>query len=388
MASKYPQDAGQDQANPQGQQRGKECQTCDTYQRDVTLPRLSTPLQLKKGPDKDKIISTFLNAMNALLNKGEGCVFFHIDDPNLVGFFDEAVDDKLKLLIPNDFLFHQVFERTHIDKNHVVFRVRSTKRPFISTLSFNSKVSLDRGLDDPTHAQMRRWIEEGSLSLQTSVQNTIASKLTFKKGKEVMVRNDGGSEVPFQESVEMQAKQFEPKPETMLETDWFMNVKEFLWAKSRPYITAFSKLQTGGSVFFGLREEKLEGVTGKFVCDGIKLSENKRADVDKTIRNKIKTEMAWLIHDCPKGWNPEHAVSVVFHAVTANEPDLCVVEIAVKSVRGVSFYDKQPVAYKLTSRGSPQPVTFEEWAKRQELPLPVPGTERVDLIEAQNPPLY
>ncbi|KAK7479757.1 hypothetical protein BaRGS_00029033 [Batillaria attramentaria] len=113
------------------------------------------PHKLKRKDCRARELNRFLKAINALLNEGEGIVCIHGANPYLLGLFDEQVDDKMHEMVMEYSFYHENFER-HFEagQDHVFFRVKRKIRPPI-TLDLNSKVSLNRGVADPSHTQMR-----------------------------------------------------------------------------------------------------------------------------------------------------------------------------------------------------------------------------------------
>ena len=208
--------------------------------------------------------------MNALLNVGSGAVCIHIADPFRLGFFDEAVNQKMLKLIPDDTLFHENFERHYHDDNHVIFRVIQRERPF-STHSFNTRVLTDTGFTDPTHGQIRHFLSRMTEATgqkrkaENRKQRAVPSeKLTFEKDEAVLIEktdeNGKKKSIPFQESMGAQAKAikneiFRERGQQLV-SGLVSYCLDDLGAHN--YMSAFSKLPTGGSLYIGVFEEKKE----------------------------------------------------------------------------------------------------------------------------------
>ncbi|KAK7491170.1 hypothetical protein BaRGS_00017607 [Batillaria attramentaria] len=312
-------------------------------------------------PAKQKNVENFLKLMNARLNAGGGSVCVHIDDPHCLGFFDEKVDDKMMELIADDTLFSDNFERCYQDENHVLFRVKQRQRCHLSTFNFNTKQSLDRGLSDLTHGQMRHWIAHRSTSEPAASGK---NRLRFVKGE--VVKDGNGV---FQESVSVQAKRV---PETLAEKggedeNRIESLAEYCWeGTSKPlshYISAFTKLRQGGSVYFGLSEEKRgekqEMRTGRFKCDGVALDDSERKKLRRLIVQKVSQNMQSI----PIPPADDSPVEVEFRQVVEGGADLFIVEVAVKYVDGVVFYARGPLSYRLSQSGKDEEITIKEWIK-------------------------
>ena len=219
---------------------------------------------------KKENIELFLKYMNALLNEGWGAVYVHFKDPFQLGRFDEAVDQKMLKLIPDDTFFHENFERHYHDDHHVIFRVIQRKRP-MSTLSFNTRILTDTGFTEPTHGQIReffsrtRKIAKQKRKLDQQHETPVSSeRLIFIKDRVVVIEttdeNSKTKQNPFQESMRAQAKGVKKelcsKTGQQLVTDLVTYCLDDLSTHS--YMSAFSKLPTGGSLYIGVYEEKKE----------------------------------------------------------------------------------------------------------------------------------
>ncbi|KAK7490623.1 hypothetical protein BaRGS_00018040 [Batillaria attramentaria] len=424
----------------------------------------------------DDHLDRFLSAMNALLNEGGGALGVHVSKPQFLGKFDDKIDNKLPKLIADHTFYHDNFERFFVDDKHVVFRVIPRPRPH-STLAFNTKVSLNVGLQDATHQQMQSLMENISAHEKTGkVQQAVSGKqmrtaaeqpttseepetlkqsritppspreppkskqpktaglvaeqqptathhphvanqplqrkrcmstnsddsnnsepsskrrlqtpaeqpttsrefteaepsselsqsscsgivrkpATFIRGKEVLI--DTGV---FQESLCVQAKSIDRKIDTMSDSRQRMEkLINYCWEKACNYISAFTKIASGGTIFFGLAEAKNEKGerTGKYVCEGLLLNENEREELKTAILEKVEKNMLWLA--CSRIVEP---VKVTFHKVEKGSAYLCVVEVEVRKVHGVSFcHAKGPRSYKLVTNSGKSTLTDVKLSK-------------------------
>lgn len=351
-------------------------------------------MEIKEGKKKE-----FLTNLNALFNDGGGFMCLHVKNPHMLGAFEQSVNMAMADLVPDDTMFEDNFERHLKDKNHVIFRVIQNSRP-LSTYSFNTKVSYDKGVENPTHGQMRyylnrRWDDDGAV---TSA-NTDGFK--FRQGEEVEV-----PEGVFQESMHIQAKRIPNTYECQNErirtfvTDFF-NHRE--WGMYLPkYITAFSKLKRGGSILLGVSEHKdkvlkwtrvdqseknelltlhkpefdlwkdKDGLyfvatdspeakgnaqTVEFRCQGIVLTREEQEELSRCIKSKVKDEMLWepvgesSTGSRTPGFQPP--VEVHFLPVEGGPADLVVVEVVVRHYKGVAFWDGDgPTAYYVQTRNA------------------------------------
>ncbi|KAK7496380.1 hypothetical protein BaRGS_00012302, partial [Batillaria attramentaria] len=343
------------------------CTTCKRVKRDISCPgepatvlesTAEELLQIKNKDEKRKKFEEFHKCLNARINAGGGTVCVHIDKPHRLGSFDEKIDDRMMELIPDDSLFSQNFERHYLpDKKHVLFRVIPRPRHYLSTLNFNTTQSLNKGLSELTHGQMRSYLKE--LKSRTPAPESPGAEpevtLKFERKKEVMIVK-GKDEVHFQESICMQAKSVDEKLALPGgNAHRIVDLAKYFWegtSKSLPhYISAFTKLTKGGSVYFGVSEGKGTGdhndvATGSFICDGVELNDRDCEDLKKLILRYVREKMMW-IPGLEEHCNP---VDVKFHEVK-KAGCLFVIEVAVKYFHGVAFYN--PEEKKQPRQGDP-----------------------------------
>nr|KAG5693582.1 hypothetical protein BaRGS_011707 [Batillaria attramentaria]KAG5693583.1 hypothetical protein BaRGS_011708 [Batillaria attramentaria] len=198
-----------------------------------------------------KKIGKFMEAVNAMMNEKGGGIIIHVmeGNQNLLGHLDQKIDDRLVQLIPDDSLFHDKFERYFYDRSHIVYRVKpGPKDRHISTLYFNSKVSVNKGKADPSHAQMRALMTNASKEVKSEQPNMKSEKpnILFSDGKQVKIKRSNFHE-PFQESMLLQAKSAPNLPAEEEHTR-VQELMKYCWERVRiqEYISAFSKIPKGG----------------------------------------------------------------------------------------------------------------------------------------------
>ena len=362
-----------------------------------------------------KEINKFLQIMNALYNQGSGAVIVHTDEPHRLNMFDEKVDNKLHNMITDQSCFTDCFERFHYDNKHIVFRVKPKYRR-LSTLVPNTKISLDHGIVDPSQAQLQYLNKTASREQDDTNANEV--ELILEQDKEVLVKLKSGL-VAFQESRNLQAKQF-PKRTIKLLKDESKTTEERIRQLANDcveggrlceYVSAFSKLDGGGSVYLGLEEKKINGVkrwrraeneeykgvftvhdpefsawkdgsvycvareedvpvqnevrTGEFICQGISLNSDEQLLLSRYIEEKIKTDMRFCRFT-------SHVPFQVKFLDIQGTSDHYVVQVKVEKYHCLSFYKPEgPLSYELSSRKrlqttDPLPVrsiTAEKWLK-------------------------
>ena len=359
-------------------------------------------------------LGKFLEVINALLNSGGGNVCVHADDPYLLNRFDERVDNKMQDLITDGSCFTDNFVRNfHLDKHHVIFRVKHRHRSILSTLHSNIKLSLDKGLANPTQAQIRFLVQWASKKTEKTEEEEEEEEdkpleFNFSQGNEVVVKDDKGV---FQESRSIQAKAVVvDKPQQ--QQQGLASAKnsgellaERIWKVVSPYISAFCRVNEGGSVYFGVQEEKTRGKkwelattgdyqnifdmqlptgytvwkmnnnalcvaqtkdvpekevqTGKFVCEGITLTNEDENALKKSIEAKVKQEMLWI----STSRDPLPCPVRVFMRQVTGPAGLYVIEVKIKQFHGLCFYHKQgPLSYTLSQKTQKaELISVEQW---------------------------
>ena len=308
----------------------------------------------------------FLKIVNALLNEGGGIICVHAVDLHLLGKFDEAVNSHMAKLIPDDSPYHENFERHAKGKNHVIIRVKTKARP-LSTCYFHTKIALDKGVEDPTHGQLRYLLQKREDDEESSGQSV---SFAFTEDSEVEIMVDKEDSV-FQESMNIQAKAIAddkssspPSCQDKGNADDKSKLAPF-FDKSKNtylprYVSAQTKLKRGGSVFLGIKEDSSSGT---FTSKGIVWN---RDDVQDFLLQQIKKNTFWYPDQLQREAGQAEGqqdfqppVQVVFHAVQGGQGKV-VVEVKVDHYRGMVFLDSAgPVAYHIPTLNTGGPENIE-----------------------------
>ncbi|KAK7479760.1 hypothetical protein BaRGS_00029036 [Batillaria attramentaria] len=218
----------------------------------------------------------------------------------------------------------------------------------------------------------------------------------------------------FQESVGLEVKNISHgiPQQYQISDNRITNLAHYIWEGLRlpHYISAFSKLPSGGSVFFGLSEQKdrnletgKEYTTGRIICEGLQLSNGERDRLRETFLEKVRNPelMLWVSR-----FEVQAPVKVAYHQVHGGEQDLCVIEVKIANVDGVSFYrdtslyeSSGPKAFKLhrlTESVDPQDpdsqlesTSVEQWVKDQlEYTNPLQQEIRDDQFPRRQAPVF
>ncbi|KAK7106035.1 hypothetical protein V1264_017340 [Littorina saxatilis] len=292
----------------------------------------------------------FFKVINSFLNAKGGSLLIHTNGNTNVDRFDQMVKDKLVTMIPDDALFQDVYEQRFLDNDHLSFCVKPPRRQRpLSILDFNTKFAVSAGLADPTKGQMRHFMkrvieeENESVSLLEANRDT----LVLNEGKPAMLKGfQSQDNRPLRKNICTQTK-YDSKTE----------ITEFCWTISKPYISAFSKLPGGGSVYIGMMEEKTsDRSTGGLIVKGIDASKIDQIKIQEELCKRFKTELMQIGRS-----KPDKPIEIEVLPVRSDK-SLVVIQIKVNYYHGVCF------------TSSTGPDLFQAKRKKEELLV-----ERIDV---------
>ena len=451
---------------------------CQSMQEANTAPALCRYVQStlfvevanskNKKLKRQQIIEGVVEIINAFLNEGQGLLCIHSEDPYFLDQFHQQLDDHLNSMLSDGSLFDENYELNYDFEVHpfrVVCRVKPRIRPPSITQDFKTKVSLDKGVTNLVRQQVQTLLQKVSRPKRPSPSEMPRVQFNFVHK---------GVVEQFVENRYRQAKSFptvhsDPRSRRMS----FPKLVDRVWELVVNYISAFSKNDAGGSVFFGIVEEKnkpamkwsqaggnkafmeildtnwkvwtnteksvyyvakeaptipqmslhgpsskyclawkrvpgreVEGVvkvtdakwqlwedpsldayhvateesvpvfkeqpTGRFVCEGLRLSEKERKQLKEKILENVREKLMWLCLEAP-----EDPVTVTFHPVKDGQghKDVYVMEVFVKHFHGIVFTDTAgPKAVKIRPTTTEVvPMAFSEWLDGQ----------RIEAVEAE-----
>lgn len=372
----------------------KQCQRVRSLKHKIDIPQshflfLDIPVELvcfETGTDKGSIRkrkqqrNAFLvelgKCVSALRNSKGGAVIIHMNGfdshDNFLDYFHELVDNKLRDLIEDGSLFVDTYKKTWLKltdfKTAGFISVIVKPSHKIVTVDFKTKVTCDNFIEDPSALALEHFLKTQQRELDCRKEERI-----FKKE----VTGDIVSDTErFAESRSVQSKSFlftKHKDKDLLkDIDEFVNYI-FYDLKLRQYISAFSKVQGGGSFYLGVseRQKTYTGYKSKeYVADGFEINELKRREFERKLLEKVKSEISVydlkLIEDeTPTKVADPDILKVVFHSVNS-EQTLVVLELIVSQVvQGIVFYEKEgPESYKVDETGDAVRLTFKEWCQR------------------------
>ncbi|XP_070202224.1 uncharacterized protein [Littorina saxatilis] len=362
---------------------GLSCQVCQKHKRNhpdrVLLTNKFEECTRTIKRNVAKPIDEFFHVINSFLNGSGGSVIIHADQDIHIDLLDQKVDCKLLALIPDNALYQEVYERYLLDAQHVLYRVlpRVGSRPY-SVWDFNTRFSVSKGTEPPTYGQMNDFVDHitGFRPKEGRDFSVNRGPITLIKDQQVMVtrtlRHVGNgrsnnahnarpvASIPLSENICTQAKAFDPK----------MKVAEYCWEKSEPYISAFTKIQGGGSVYIGIQEEKTASgcATGKLITQGVCLTPKDQDEIRALFTENIDKELMWI-------GTREHQQDVVmvnFLPVIDNgQPvaSMYVVEVKINYYYGLCFYSQGgPKLYTTSQKNgivnTGIVIPVEDWLKK------------------------
>jgi hypothetical protein len=175
-----------------------------------------------------------------------------------VDTFDQKVDERFRYFIPDNALYSEVYSRCYQSEDHIVYRIkaRSPDRP-LSVYDFKTIESLNKGKGELSQGQMANFLAR-CLFPAPSPKARKVCPLELQQGEQVFFLRESFKE-PFHESVEVQAKRIKRKGKERLDVKDDASCEKLVercWELTMEYVTAFSKLEDGGSTYFGMAEDK------------------------------------------------------------------------------------------------------------------------------------
>lgn len=407
-----------------------QCQKCEELKaipEDVEIIELSDELfENIVGNDKSKkrdSLEQFYQYMNAFLNNGGGVAILHTKTLQQFDKFSHVIGWKLLAMLSDNSHYADNFEVSFEDKSHAIFRVKPNPTRQWSCFSFNTMLSRDMGLYDPTHSQIRQILQSCQLRgvSSPSRRNKKLQFSTGREGRKIMIEEtfeSAGRNVVkkycFHEVVGIEAKSTirfshlndseEAKVDAVCQAMW-----EFL----PRYITAFCKLTSGGSVYFGVEEDKqiaeskqwakvenTREILNRFTVTDSSLkvwqsrhknntfliareSEVKNETSSEQKTGKMLYEERLILNDSEQCmlrekireeahekllWYPEfpdrNPVDVEFHPVGQGRPQYCIVEVVIDRFSGCVFSSREgPVSYMLQNKQL-KPIVSNECIRR------------------------
>ncbi|XP_046575578.1 uncharacterized protein LOC124283631 isoform X3 [Haliotis rubra] len=311
--------------------------------------------------EKDKykkrlVLREFEKRVSALRNTEGGILFIHITDRtnnnSNLSEFDQFVDKSLKSLIADGCSFVESYSRKWLSLQHNILILTVAKGSCVSSVSLNTKVCSDHGIEFPSTFELTRFVSKGQLDESEATVRPEPRPFHLKSQDWVEDRH-----------IQLKAF-FEPTFRTYCEGHKHnrsdKNFVDYVWnnLRFREYLSGMSKVPRGGSYYVGIAEWKKQVVPD---VHGIHLKGSK-TDITKLFKQKLTTVTVYSFDDKFKsGQKEENIIEIQFHNLKTGNS---VLELAVKHVKGIVFYDNGPLAYKIDDKSKIVKIAKDQWMNK------------------------
>jgi hypothetical protein len=270
-------------------------------------------------------------------------------------------------MIPDNSLYGSVYQEYYLDEHHLLFAVLYNKERPYSVLDFKTKIPVSKGLEAPTHGQMGELVRSIIKEPAEAASKPYDDQTSFEEGQEVIVTRtfrkfSTPTRVPLREGIDVQAKAFdESKP-----------LPEYCAEKSKESISAYTKNTHGGTIYLGIREEKInDRDTGRLLAQGSTLEGPRKERVEATI-NSIEKEVRETLRWIGKKSPMQDQIRVKERKAGQRDgKDVFIVEIKVEYYHGLCFYDPEgPLLFKANFERGGKPdvkkLGLYDWLRKYE----------------------
>ncbi|XP_071085251.1 uncharacterized protein [Haliotis cracherodii] len=319
----------------------------------------------KKREKRENKIQELSRNVSALRNSNGGYVLIHlvglVPGDFFTGAFDEFVDIKLNGLIQDGNMFSDVYKKQRLSSHtelqcfHDFLSLFVSAASAVTTSNFNTKIALDDCIIEPTAETLRSFLRTKRRLSET-----------FHRLSGIVCADDL-KHVHESRSIEMKGHFLSKESDEELACSILNSFK------LAEYITAFTKLEGGGSYLYGVNEISCteHGYASKTSRpDPVVI--NNQDYLKKTLEQKIRDTI--LVCDYDGNTLPDanvaevHFIPCMSHSKeTKDRPNgqPVIIHVSVRSVSGIVFYDKMgPLAYKYdnTQRLVTQ-MDIKEWIR-------------------------
>ncbi|XP_067686731.1 uncharacterized protein [Haliotis asinina] len=322
-------------------------------------------LSKEQRVEKNKLKEQFLRRVCGLRNSGGGILLVHLvglsSRDRYPGKLNEFTDDLLVKLINDGSLFADCFSKQWLDAKEelkdyydfISITVRPKKQAVV-TVNFMTKIPFDWKIEDPQACNIQALL---------SIRKTFNHKTPQVRGGERKYRS-------LHESRNVQHKAFkaekgEEKNLKSLLRD-IPALEKYIWEdqRLREYITSFSKLDRGGSYFFGISEEdrtyeRKRYVSKHLVDHGLPLSERKLEKLKIYLLRRVQSDIFCCSYDGKKlNIDASDLVHIANHHTKDNK---YVLEVATSAVEGLVFYEAEGPRSFAIKEGEIIRIPFCKW---------------------------
>ncbi|XP_071085385.1 uncharacterized protein [Haliotis cracherodii] len=343
--------------------------------------KLTDQDKLEKREKRNLKLVELTKHISALRNSNGGYLLVHIvgliPNENYLGAFDEFADDTLYKMIEDGRMFESVYKKARLSEAegcnqfHDFISIFVTKGTEFSTADFKTKISLDWGIITPLPITMKRFVVE-----QNNCNHIHREEIDFK------FNGDFETISQLQEKRDLQLKGF---MENKLKVDWKLlsgyEKARTVWDdfRLREYVSAFTKNKRGGSFLLGIGEKEKGNDVYKskdLIVQGVPLEDENefRGYLEELVHDeslvcdfKGHTDVNWDIMEVKCTLVPPRYVQ----SSTTRGPHTTqyyIVEVLVRPINGVAFYDKKgPVSCRIINNIC-TPVDVKTWFEKIAMP--------------------
>ncbi|XP_067675932.1 uncharacterized protein [Haliotis asinina] len=301
------------------------------------------------------VLREFDTRVSALRNTAGGILFIHITHRNIndrnLSNFDQFVDKSLKNLIADGCSFVESYSRKWLSCQEGILILTVAKESCVSSVSLNTKVCSDHEIEFPSTFELIRFVSKGQHGVSEAPENP--EHRPFHQNAKNWV-----------EDRHIQLKTFdEPTFRTYCKGNnksWEVNFVDYVWNKLRfqEYLTCMSKVPRGGSYYVGISEWKNQVPPD---VHGIPLRSTKTNITDR-FKQKLSTVTVYDFDDTFKsGYEEENIIEIKFHDLKTGNS---VLEMVVKCVKGIVFYDNGPLAYAIEDKDKIVKIDKVQWIRK------------------------
>lgn len=174
----------------------------------------------------------------------------------------------------------------------------------------------------------------------------------------------------------IELKAYKAKPEELLSHQQDeTTLTRYIWEnlKLKDYITSLSKVKGGGSYFVGIREKEksFKKYVSKEPCiDGCEIYVDFQNKFSKHLYEVVHCDLVVPSINGAFIDAPSDVYDFAFHEVNNTNPQKYVLEVAIRYVDGIVFYDQGPKAYMINCDGVIDSMDRCEWLQKMKQNCP------------------
>ncbi|XP_067669123.1 uncharacterized protein [Haliotis asinina] len=316
----------------------------------------------KRREKRENKIQELAKNVSALRNTKGGCVLIHLAGlargDVFTGAFDEFADVKLNNLIQDGSLFSDVYRKErlsrhpHLQDFHDFLCLYVGASSTVTTSNFKTKIALDDCIIEPSSETLRNFLKK-----RRQFTETFHGLPGIKCAADL-------EHVHESRSIEIKGHFVSKESDEEIASSLLKNYK------LAEYITAFSKLEGGGSYLYGVNEIPCTkySYASKILRPDPVVVRNQDY-LRKTLEEKIRD--AVLVCDFDGNILTDATVAKVHFIPSTSDHVIkdsgqpVIIHVSVRSVNGIVFYDKQgPLAYTYdTAHGLVTKISIKEWMR-------------------------